>query len=517
MNRLEYYDGLKKYEMLHSGVKDKEWEDHKYIDKIDLGNGQFRYVYDDGSAKAQAAREAAQRNQYQRQQQNLKTAQNTAKKMEAERQQASKTSSQIYSEKRDRVDKTNQEIQNLFNAGGSNVYDKVENIIKETPEYKSALSFLKNRFDQCQSTVELRNTVFDGETEDYAKSWSYTYNSVPSWFGKLISGDLTYDAYQDKYQELKRKERAAETINSREEEIKKSVEIFRENDKNPTARQYRLDKAMDDYLDDFIDPNILYVHDLNKEDKQNQINQSFYEGKKYAGWGNIEEAQAKTDYEDMKTKISMMRWNEEKDPENDLPIKASPMSIEDDMKYINYGRATGFDSLSGGGNCRLCTLAMDLRQRGYDVSAPDANQAKKGDETYHNPVYQAIVRIGDWRILSISNPSNGLKKMYTDYHDAEEYHYNGPDEIEQIKSDLSKSPNTYGNLDVEWAGYDGGHSMFYKVDNDGYVTVYDGQTNVKHELDEILSVTDRSIVFTRTDNLTPNYEYLKSHGWIDYH
>ena len=207
---------------------------------------------------------------------------------------------------------------------------------------------------------------------------------------------------------------------------------------------------------------------------------------------------------DAKVSKDIKNWEanrklEKTDPETGLKLKSNPnATIKEDMKMVNreygYGLfkrasllgAFGYESSKAMGsteNCMLCTTALDLKRRGYDVKAgksPDGYYAKD------------------------------LKKWYKEGKDATMGRFN------VIVEQLSKEPEgSYGNFMVYWKE-GGGHSMFYRIEN-GKPIIYDAQSNNKYKLNTIAQHVNMSLpghCYLRTDNLTPNYEYLKKEGII---
>ena len=186
---------------------------------------------------------------------------------------------------------------------------------------------------------------------------------------------------------------------------------------------------------------------------------------------------------------------EKTDPETGLKLKSNPnATIKEDMKMINreysYGmfmNATwGVESSKRMGrteNCMLCTTALDLKRRGYDVKAgisPDGYYARD------------------------------LKKWYKEGKDVTMGRFNS------IVEQMNKQPEgSYGNFMVYWKE-GGGHSMFYRIE-DGKAVIYDAQSNKKYNMNTIAKHANMALpghCFLRTDNLTPDYEYLKSQGII---
>lgn len=189
------------------------------------------------------------------------------------------------------------------------------------------------------------------------------------------------------------------------------------------------------------------------------------------------------------------RKNEKTDPKTGLKLKSNPdATIKDDMKMINREYGYGMfaktfwdiDSKRKMGrteNCMLCTTALDLKRRGYDVKA---GSSKDG--------YYA----------------KDVKNWYKEKKDPTMGRFNN------IIEQLNKQPEgSYGNIMVYWRE-GGGHSMFYQIE-DGKPVIYDAQSNKNYTLSEISEHINYSIpghCFLRTDNLTPDYELMKKEGII---
>lgn len=189
------------------------------------------------------------------------------------------------------------------------------------------------------------------------------------------------------------------------------------------------------------------------------------------------------------------RQLEQTDKATGLKLKSNPdATIQEDMKMINreYGYGLfmkgvmGIESRKTLGrteNCMLCTTALDLKRRGYDVKAGSSN------EGYY---------------------AKDVKNWYKEKKDTTMGRFNA------IIEKLQKEPDgSYGNLMVYWKE-GGGHSMFYRIE-DNKVVLYDAQSNKKYNLNTIARHANMTIpghCFLRTDNLTPDYEYLKKKNLI---
>lgn len=203
---------------------------------------------------------------------------------------------------------------------------------------------------------------------------------------------------------------------------------------------------------------------------------------------------------DAKVSKDIKNWEanrqlEKTDKATGLKLKSNPdATIQEDMKMINreygYGLFTktvfsqeSKKTMGHTENCMLCTTALDLKRRGYDVKAGSAN------EGYY---------------------AKDVKNWYKEKKDATMGRFNA------IIEKLQKEPEgSYGNLMVYWKE-GGGHSMFYRIE-DNKVVLYDAQSNKKYNLNTISRHANMTIpghCFLRTDNLTPDYEYLKKKNLI---
>lgn len=189
------------------------------------------------------------------------------------------------------------------------------------------------------------------------------------------------------------------------------------------------------------------------------------------------------------------RQTEKTDPETGLKLKDnSDASVEDDMKMVN--REYGYGTFARGmwdytvkkaqgstENCMLCTTALDLKRRGYDV------KAGKAPDGYY---------------------ASDLKKWYKEGRDVTKAKFNS------LIDQLNKEPEgSYGNIMVYW-DTGGGHSMFYRIEN-GKPVIYDAQSNKKQSISTIsrhINYRTDGHCFLRTDDLTPDYKYLKEKGLI---
>lgn len=167
------------------------------------------------------------------------------------------------------------------------------------------------------------------------------------------------------------------------------------------------------------------------------------------------------------------------DEKTGLPLKKTQTSKEDDLDSVN----PGYNVMDGSSqmNCPCCTVAYDLRRRGYEVIAKeDVNGCnyKRLKELYKNP---------------------DIKYVQGDNTDTSN--------TDAIKKQMTKEPNgSSGYAFVQW-GSGGGHVFNYEIEN-GEPVIYDGQSGKKLPLSDYAERCKEWTYF-RTDNIEPNYESMK--------
>ena len=161
-------------------------------------------------------------------------------------------------------------------------------------------------------------------------------------------------------------------------------------------------------------------------------------------------------------------------PLPELPLKQNAMTLDEDMAVINenYDRSNPDTSK----NCGLCTLAYDLRRRGYDVEAMEMatdmtviDTAKcyepiRGEEQHY---LESIHTTGD--IVENATGSRSLNGV------------DGDKLGEYLEQELlGYGEGARGELGVYWT-QGGGHSVAWEVENN-MVVIRDCQTNKKYNI-----------------------------------
>lgn len=184
---------------------------------------------------------------------------------------------------------------------------------------------------------------------------------------------------------------------------------------------------------------------------------------------------------------------EETDPKTGFKLKNDLMkskTTKEDMEYVNldhqyHGTKQKYKDLLEGTdkNCSLCTTAMVLRQKGYDVQANKRYEGTSGD--FQEKIYKG----GKFEKGSFKDIMNKLE---------------------------SEPEGSYGHFSVVWRGGNGAHSMFYKIEK-GKPVIYCTQTNKiqnNKTLMETASPLDEMTKFMRCDNLEVNFDFVKENKLV---
>lgn len=164
----------------------------------------------------------------------------------------------------------------------------------------------------------------------------------------------------------------------------------------------------------------------------------------------------------------------------DVPKLNKKMSAEESMKVVN----PDFPQEGSVQNCMLCTTAMIMREKGYDVKA---NKIDEG--IFEKNLDKAF-----------DGPNTKFKQLKVN-------------DTDKIYDKLAKEGDgAYGNLTVQfWIG--GGHSVFWKVEN-GEARIYDAQSGEEYkrndkynETNMMMYVNPSFVKYNRCDNAEPT-EYV---------
>lgn len=174
-------------------------------------------------------------------------------------------------------------------------------------------------------------------------------------------------------------------------------------------------------------------------------------------------------------------------------------SYAQDMKAVNPRRR---GDKYRDRNCPYCTLAYDLRRRGYDVHAPDKPEVRESSlKKFYKGFGHSWFLTDEQALAEFSGKSA----------------YPTPQRSKDIvkwadKELKSQGVGARGYFDVMF-GDNYGHSMAYEVTKSG-VKILDTQNNEEYTLKEVSKViTD--VGYCRVDDKEPNWSYLKKKGAIE--
>lgn len=153
-------------------------------------------------------------------------------------------------------------------------------------------------------------------------------------------------------------------------------------------------------------------------------------------------------------------------------------------------------------NCGYCTIAYDLRRRGYDVVAPD-RKILKGKEIVNS--YSGITT-SDVQAFSLQSGEKDWNSVKAPSAERSNKIYKWANA--KLKE---QGIGARGMFNIAF-GEDVGHAMNYEVTKNG-VKIVDSQSGDVYRLSQITPFcTDVNII--RVDHLTPNYAYIKRKGLV---
>lgn len=169
------------------------------------------------------------------------------------------------------------------------------------------------------------------------------------------------------------------------------------------------------------------------------------------------------------------------DSKSGLPVMKKRESSEDSLRKVNPSKVTSL--ASSGNNCCLCTIAFDMRQRGYDVIA---NQHAPIDLLYDISAEDVSWMYKGFPKETKTGSAKGLERA------------------------LSRQPDgSRGAAFCTWSGGNSGHVVAYEVKN-GKPILYDAQSGTKYEKVSDLFDNVKDTSFIRLDDKEPNYEFVKA-------
>ena len=192
------------------------------------------------------------------------------------------------------------------------------------------------------------------------------------------------------------------------------------------------------------------------------------------------------------------REGEKIDPKTGFHKKNKSYTLEEDIERVNPEYNTWATNTKN--NCVCCTNTLELRLRGYDVTA------KKTDTGYSIEDQRDFFKNTKTKMISGSKTDTELiaSMGYTDKESKKKM-------VDSTIEDLKKGKNQRGDMSIAWDGALSGHSVMYM--NDGKdIKIIDSQCNKQYvgekECREFLNKTSQ-VCLTRLDDKPINYKYIK--------
>ena len=185
--------------------------------------------------------------------------------------------------------------------------------------------------------------------------------------------------------------------------------------------------------------------------------------------------------------LNSRRKNEEIDPKSGFYLKNRQSSMKQDARNVNPSHTD--TTASSENNCLLCTVAYDMRRRGYDVVS---KQHAKIDLLYDVDVVDVKAWYRGGNYVKINNGTNSLNTA-----------------IKTIQQ--REKNNTRGYLDMQW-GEHSGHVVSYEKKN-GKVYIIDSQSAKIYDYSKngIPKLFNGAVSagYMRLDNLKPDFRLIR--------
>ena len=164
-------------------------------------------------------------------------------------------------------------------------------------------------------------------------------------------------------------------------------------------------------------------------------------------------------------------------------IQPPPPTLSKNLNAVNPKH----DKYGTVNNCQYCVVAMDMRERGYDVQERlrnDGGYEKDIRKWYSNPPNFTHLQV---KPLAKDETNDSMRERA----------YNVMLNRLEEQGDGARG---YFGVEFMWGG---GHAMYYKVEN-GKVNIYNPQ-NTNDDVTNILAMTNpNGFSYLRLDNLTPS-------------
>ena len=200
-----------------------------------------------------------------------------------------------------------------------------------------------------------------------------------------------------------------------------------------------------------------------------------------------------------------------------LPFKKKTKILTDydDVKYVN--------PLKYRDNCVCCSIAYELRRRGYDVTANNTTEYERAivslKECFPDcePKIVDPVKLlndnsfNDNGTLSLKDPYSASTKKKLEILNQLASTNSNITFREDLKLKLSAEKSSRGVCLLEWAEGHYGHCINYIVDDKGRITLIDGQSNSIYIGNDINYILDSARIgaYIRLDNSSINADSIK--------
>ena len=160
------------------------------------------------------------------------------------------------------------------------------------------------------------------------------------------------------------------------------------------------------------------------------------------------------------------------DKKTGLKKQVEQKTREEDAKRVNPEYLTNPNGAHN--NCTNCTMAYELRRRGYEVQAQLKSSGRNGVKF----AKELFPKSKNKEVMMFPDPKkdeDGFLRYMNTY---EQKAYNGSNKelsTKTISALKSEPAGSRGQLLITWNRY-GGHSVAYEITNDGKVNIIDGQT-----------------------------------------
>jgi hypothetical protein len=177
--------------------------------------------------------------------------------------------------------------------------------------------------------------------------------------------------------------------------------------------------------------------------------------------------------------FKLKRMFDDTEAKSGLPMMRNEESKEQTLKRVNPSKNSHLASSAN--NCCLCTIAYDMRRRGYDVIAKQKAPI--------NLLYDIGPEDVSWMYGFPKETNTG--------------------NVEGLNRALKKQPNgARGAVFCSWGKGSGGHVVAYEVEN-GKPVLYDAQSGDRYtNLSDLLNDV-KSTSYIRLDDKEPNYNFVK--------